>query len=246
MQKTAIRPTESTAQTLSFPEQYGLPASLERWIALFPIVVFPFFAVAMSFEATQDFAFSLVKENNVVDWLTSVPALCGGILSLILANRERRRGKNWMIWVFYLVFALGLVFLAGEETSWGQDFYRYQTPEYFARHNEQGDLTLHNLDGMNGRNHFLRLVFGLGGLIGLLAWRSERLRDVAPPRALQTWFWLIAGKSVLDIFFISSAGETMPSYIISELSEVIEMLVAMAGLLYVWLNGRRLARLPER
>jgi hypothetical protein len=243
METTAIRPAESTKDSLSFSKQYGLPGSLERWIALFPIIVFVFFAVAMSFEPTQDFAFGLVKENNVVDWLTWVPSLFGGILSLMLAKRERQRRKEWMIWVFYLVFALGLIFLAGEETSWGQDFYRYRTPGLFQRWNEQGDVTLHNLGGMNGRNHFLRLAFGLGGLIGLLAWKSERFRDIAPPRVLQAWFWLIAAKSVLDIFLISSAGKTMPSYIISELSEVIEMLVAVAGLLYVWLNGRRLARL---
>jgi hypothetical protein len=157
--------------------------------------------------------------------------------------QERRRGKEKMIWLFYLIFAIGLIFIAGEETSWGQDFFHFHTPGFFERHNEQDDLTLHNLDGMNGRNHYLRLAFGVGGLFGLLAWKSARFRDVAPPRALQVWFWLIALKSLLDIHFIASAGETTPSYIIMELSEVIEMLIAMAGLLYVWLNGRRLARL---
>jgi hypothetical protein len=246
MEKTSVSLAEPKKETLPFSEQYGLPGSLERGIALFPLVGFVSFAVAMSFEATQDFAFGLVRENNVVDWLTWVPALSGGILGLMLAKRERQHGREWMIWNFYLIFALGLIFLAGEETSWGQDFYRYQTPSLFQRWNEQGDVTLHNLDGLNGRNHFLRLAFGVGGLIGLLAWKSERFRDLAPPRVLRVWFWLIAAKSVLDIFFISSAGETMPSYIISELSEVIEMLVAMAGLLYVWLNGRRLARLFAR
>jgi hypothetical protein len=106
-------------------------------------------------------------------------------------------------------------------------------------------VTLHNLDGMNARNHYLRLAFGAGGLIGLLLWKIERFRDIAPPHPLQIWFWLIVLKSILDIQFISSAGDTMPSYIISELSEVIEMLTAMAGLLYVWLNGRRLGRLAN-
>ena len=233
--------TEAELQT--FAGQYGLPASLKWWIIFFPIVVFALFAVAMSIDETQDYAFALVKEDALVDWLTWIPALVGGVLGIGLAMRERRRGKERMIWLFYLVFAIGLIFIAGEETSWGQDLYHYRTPGFFERHNEQGDVTLHNLDGMNGENHFLRLGFGVGGLIGLLAWKSERFRDIAPPRALQVWFWLIAVKSVLDIFFISSAGDTMPSYIISELSEVIEMLMAMAGLLYVWLNGRRLARL---
>jgi hypothetical protein len=229
------------AEPQSFVEQYGLPVSLKRWIILFPIVVFGLFALAMSLDATQDYAFALVKENNVVDWLTWVPALTGGVLGVRVAMHQRQCGKEKVIWIFYLLFALGLLFLAGEETSWGQDFYHYQTPRFFENWNEQGDVTLHNLDGLNGRNHFLRLGFGVGGLIGLLAWKSERFRDVAPPAALHVWFWLIAVKSALDIYFIASAGESLPAYIISELSEIIEMLVAMAGLLYIWLNGRRLA-----
>lgn len=225
----------------TFSEQYRLPGGLKWWIVLFPLVIFALFAFAMSLDATQDFAFKLVKENNVVDWLTSGPALLGGILGVLLALRERERGKEPLLWLFYLVFALGLLLLAGEETKWGQDFFRYRSPGFFERYNEQGDVSLHNLDGMNARNHYLRLAFGAGGLIGLLAWKTKRFRDLAPPRVLQVWFWLIALKSVLDIFFISSAGKTMPSYIVMELSEVIEMLVAIAGLLYVWLNGRRLA-----
>jgi hypothetical protein len=230
-------------KTESFAEEYGLPASARWWIIFSPIVVFGLFTVAMSLDATQDFAFNLVKENNVVDWLTSVPAFIGGILGLRVAMREGQRGKEKMIWLFYLLFAIGLIFIAGEEISWGQDFFHFHTPGFFERHNEQDDLTLHNLDGMNGRNHYLRLAFGAGGLIGLLLWKNDRFRDIAPPRVLQVWFWLIALKSLLDIHFIASAGETTPSYIIMELSEVIEMLVAMAGLLYVWLNGLRLARL---
>jgi hypothetical protein len=55
------------AKPRSFAEQYGLPASLKRLIIFLPIVVFVLFTVAMSLEATQDFAFNLVKENNVVD-----------------------------------------------------------------------------------------------------------------------------------------------------------------------------------
>jgi hypothetical protein len=233
------------SESHSFTRQYGLPRILEYCILFFPIVVFALFVVGMSLKMTQDVAFTLVKENNIVDWLTSAPALAGGILGISLAMRERQGGKEKLIWLFYLLFAIGLIFIAGEETSWGQDFFQYHTPGFFQRHNEQGDVTVHNLDGMNARNHYLRLAFGAGGLIGLLLWKSERFRDIAPPRVLQVWFWLIAAKSVLDIRYIKSAGQTMPSYVISELSEVIEMLIAIAGLLYVWLNARRLGRLAE-
>jgi hypothetical protein len=233
-------------KTESFAEQYGLPAAIRWWIVLFPIVVFALFTVAMSLDVTQDFAFNLVKENNVVDWLTSAPAFIGGVLGLRLAMQERRRGKEKMIWLFYFVFALGLIFIAGEETSWGQDFFHFRTPGFFERHNEQGDLTFHNLEGWQGKNHLLRLAFGVGGLVGLRAWKSERFRDVAPPIALRVWFWLIVAKSVLDIYTKAYPPEPMPAFIVYQLSEVVEMLVAMAGLLYVWLNGRRLGRLAVR
>ncbi len=52
---------------------------------------------------------------------------------------------------------------------------------------------------------------------------------------------MIVGKSLLDIYVAIFPPRPMPAFIISQLSEVVEMLVAMAGLLYVWLNGRRLA-----
>ncbi len=237
-----LRAACARMETLSFAEEYQLPASLERWIVLFPTVVFVLFAVTMSFDATQDYAFALVKENNLVDALTWVPALLGGVLGVILAVRERRRGREWVIWFFYLIFALGLFFLAGEETSWGQDFHQYKTPDFFERRNEQGEVSLHNLEGWQGKNHLLRLAFGAGGLIGLRAGKSERFRDIAPPIALRVWFWLMVAKSVLDIYIKAYPPAPMPAFIISQLSEVVEMLVAMAGLLYVWLNGRRLAR----
>ncbi|MGI9114027.1 MAG: hypothetical protein DLM52_02225 [Chthoniobacterales bacterium] len=232
--------TEKSEQ--EFVANYGLPVAWKRAIILFPIIAFSLFAVAMFLESTQDYAFALVEDNNVVDILTFLPAFAGGVLGIIVAMRARRLGKEKLVWLFYLLFALGLIFIGGEETSWGQNLYHYRTPEVFDRWNEQGEVTIHNLDGLNDRNHFLRLAFGAGGLIGLLAWKSARFRDLAPPRVLQIWLWLIALKSALDIYTTPYAARLMNAYIVAQLSEVIEMLIAIAGLLYVWLNGRRLQR----
>jgi hypothetical protein len=232
--------------TRSFTAQYGLPAAWKYVIVVFPIIIFIGFAIAMYPESTQDYAFALVEDNSVVDALTFVPAFAGGIVALFVANRLRWRGREKLLWMFYLALGLGLIFIGGEETSWGQNFFHYHTPEIFQRWNEQGEVTLHNVDGLNDRNHFLRLAFGAGGLIGLLMWKSARFRDLAPPRALAIWFWLIALKSALDIFTTSRAGTSMNAYIIAQLSEVIEMLIAIAGLLYLWLNLRRMKRLDDR
>lgn len=67
------------------------------------------------------------------------------MLALLAARRlARERAAAALL----CVFALGCVFLAGEELSWGQHVFGWATPEAFAS-NVQGETNLHNLSGVN-------------------------------------------------------------------------------------------------
>ncbi len=43
-----------------------------------------------------------------------------------------------------LIGALGSLYIAGEEMSWGQHFFHWNTPEYWAEVNRQQETNLHN------------------------------------------------------------------------------------------------------
>lgn len=49
-----------------------------------------------------------------------------------------------LMWTVALIGALSCIYIAGEETSWGQHFFHWSTPEYWAAINRQDETNLHN------------------------------------------------------------------------------------------------------
>ena len=104
----------------------------------------------------------------------------------------------------------------------------------------KGELTLHNIQGLQGRSEFFRLLFGLGGLTGYVISRFGCLRKIAPPVLLLPWFLVIIAHAGLDLYNDYFPLQTGFDHTISRSSELVEMLIGMTGLLYVWLNARML------
>jgi hypothetical protein len=109
----------------------------------------------------------LVREDGLVEWLTFGELLIMSAFSFIISfafSRSEPRSSAKKVWLF-----LGFLFLFGamEEISWGQRILGIETPQWFLKHNKQGEINVHNLliYGVN----INKLVFGkiLGILIGM-------------------------------------------------------------------------------
>lgn len=183
----------------------------------------------------------LLLENQPVQLLTFLALAAGGLLGLALAWRARRNGAGAMVFVFYAVFSAGLLFTAMEEVAWGQWFFGFETPPALERINRQDEMTLHNIRGIHGHSEYFRVAFAVGGLLGLCLSLWPRARDIAVPPLLASWFLVIAVLAGLDLvldyypfhrYFYRTIGVHM--------SEVVEMLIGFAALLYVRLNWTRL------
>jgi hypothetical protein len=61
--------------------------------------------------------------------------------SLLLLPLVRARP---FVFLVALLGALGCLYIAGEEMSWGQHFFHWNTPEYWAMVNRQEETNLHN------------------------------------------------------------------------------------------------------
>lgn len=83
-------------------------------------------------------------EDHYIENMTVV-SLCGAFL--VCAYRVYKIGKSrgGVFFAIGLVSALLFSFGAGEELSWGQRLLHFPTPDFFARHNAQRELNLHNL-----------------------------------------------------------------------------------------------------
>lgn len=62
------------------------------------------------------------------------------------------------------IFAFACFYIAGEEHSWGQHFFQWQTPEYWSAINRQQETNLHNTFG--AANHLPQVILEIGILVG--------------------------------------------------------------------------------
>ncbi len=110
---------------------------------------------------------ALTSEAGLVENATVLAAALGAVLALGVWGRRGQLTPP-LIGAWFLMFALGLVFLAGEEISWGQQYLHWRTPAAFAARNYQGETNLHNLRGVDV--DLPAVVLGLGVFLGGIAW----------------------------------------------------------------------------
>jgi hypothetical protein len=83
----------------------------------------------------------LGEEDHLIEVLTFVFLLLGGVLGLALVWRVGGRRGNLLVVGFYLLFSVGLLFAAMEELAWGQQLLRYETPPLLEEVNKQDEAT---------------------------------------------------------------------------------------------------------
>ncbi|MGD9966458.1 MAG: hypothetical protein AB7T59_08065 [Hyphomonadaceae bacterium] len=57
------------------------------------------------------------------------------------------RAKTPLLRTWLILIALGTFWLLGEEASWGQHYFNWETGGWFAANNDQGETNLHNTEG---------------------------------------------------------------------------------------------------
>lgn len=120
------------------------------------------------------------SEAGLVEIITVVAALIGGVAALRIAAAWRRLPSPWLA-VWFLLFGLGLFLLAGEEASWGQHWLRFTTPDDWAANNLQQETNLHN--GSLATERIPKSLFSIGVLITGVIWPIVYARTgrLSPP-----------------------------------------------------------------
>jgi hypothetical protein len=85
-----------------------------------------------------------VVEDGFIEWLTMLPLVITSVVAVTYLVKLSAK-RNWMFSAVVLVVAGFCFFSAGEEISWGQRIFHIRTPAYFAEHNTQDELNIHNL-----------------------------------------------------------------------------------------------------
>ena len=96
---------------------------------------------------------ALTWEDQPVEYLTAVWYLSAGVLFFVVAGFEPRGVARGI----YLLAGIALVFIAGEEISWGQRIIGYATPDYLLDINVQQEFNVHNIS--NRFTDFIAMLY---------------------------------------------------------------------------------------
>lgn len=162
-----------------------LPVLLWLWLPLAMAVVI--FTAWLSLD-TATFNRWFLGELAIIELFTPLlllPAIACGIKAWSLRAWLPQRWLSWWI----LVVILGCVYFAGEEVSWGQHFFGWQTPDSLERLNDQQETNLHNISSwLDQKPRFLLELFVLIGGVLLPAWRLTA-GEVFSTDSGSFWFW---------------------------------------------------------
>ncbi len=90
------------------------------------------------------FIWWLGMETGPGENLTAISFVVSGVLAFLIARRKITIPVAWLRGGFYAIGAVALL-IAGEEWSWGQHFFRWETPDWLASINKQRETNLHNV-----------------------------------------------------------------------------------------------------
>lgn len=146
-----------------------------------------------------------MQEDRLVEWASVFVFAAAGVARLIRAARMRRP--------FDALVGLFLLFVAGEEMSWGQRLFGLTPPSYFLEHNTQQEMNLHNFGTVFGgpKGPFTLVLIGYAVLMPLVALVEPGrrvLRSIgATPPPLASLPWFLTAIALFMWYPVSFTGE---------------------------------------
>ena len=212
-------------------------------LTLMPIIIMFFETIFLAYPETRSLTVWMHQENHPIEILTFLIFLIAGIMGLQLSYKTKMAGEEIFVYGFYIFFSITLLFIAMEEIAWGQWFIGFETPEIWKSINMQEETTLHNIVGLQGHGEIFQLIFGIGGLVGILFSYNPRFEKIGSSILLLPWFIVISLYATLDLYNDYIPIQTGFDYYINMTDELIELLIALSALLYIQLNSRKLGHL---
>ncbi len=151
------------------------------------LVVIPFAALLIG----EDYSFyrtRMITEAGLIEHATVLFSVLGFVFALLVVANRKSCPRPWMTY-FMLFFALGFFYIAGEEISWGQHLFKWDTPQWIGEANRQNETNLHNLHLSLDR--IPKTIIGVGIVLSGILWPLfSHYRGVKIENSEGDWYWL--------------------------------------------------------
>jgi hypothetical protein len=167
--------------------------------------------VALSVAHRPTFRF-ITREDGVLEWPQFAAFAAAAILAALTAVRLAKLSERMATAVFGLM-AVGCVFIAGEEISWGQRILGFETSESWKEINKQNETTVHNVESVLVYFNLAMLFVSLFAVVSSIVYLGRRPGGLPsrliPPAYLVTAFATMAVYKALRFTVVRGSGFTV-------------------------------------
>ncbi|MCB1477545.1 MAG: hypothetical protein KDJ62_01435 [Rhodobiaceae bacterium] len=121
----------------------------ESCISLFILLVISMVAVGIAFYVDRPLSVYILQENGPLEVIGFASCVVSAGLFAWVARYYARKSE-WVSVAWFAAMSVALFLCAMEEISWGQQIFKWATPDYFAG-NMQGETNIHNMPMVHGR-----------------------------------------------------------------------------------------------
>src|SRR5687768_899176 len=118
-----MNPFENLLETSA--ADWGITARLARRLFWLPLIAT---LIVFALQINRDIFRFLLQEDGPAEWLSAIAFILTGVVSVRIALNRYKAGHQWQAALFVVV-ALVMFFAGGEEVSWGQRIFGWETPE---------------------------------------------------------------------------------------------------------------------
>lgn len=173
------------------------------WRVFAPIAV-AIALVAIAYADPEWYRTYLQDERGFLEFLHALlPLGAAAIAGRLLLMPALRRDPFIAAWLAAIL--IGGIYLGGEEASWGQHYFGWQTPEQWAEINRQEETNLHNTSFWFDR--FPRIVITVGAFVGGLVLPSIKLHR--PDRIPQRFDFVVPPLGLRTLTVVMMVGEIL-------------------------------------
>lgn len=193
----------------------------------------------LEFNLSQSHLTNAVNENGAIELLQFL-ILIFGLLICLYKFFKIDTTHIPFIKAIHGLFAVGFIYIAGEEVSWGQWFFFWETPEIIMLYNDQGETNIHNMSSWLDQKPktLIQLGIVMSGIILpiILRYRSNYipkwLENLLPP------FQAIFTASIYCfVKIIDEYCNFTGAIVYTRASEIIEVIIYYYLVLYVGYLG---------
>lgn len=221
-------------------QQWNVSKKIAWWIIALPLIG----AVLVGASRVDRELFTFITmEDGPLEYPQFVLFALATFFAAGVAYKRFRAGHPWQA-LMYLAVGAGSFLIAGEEISWGQRIFGWQTPADLAAINHQNETNVHNIRWVQD---LLGLLLGIAsGVVMTLPFVSKKFKFeqrwdqgnflLVPPLFLFTCFFAMFAYKVIRF-----AAFAESEFTVTKFGEWPELCFSAGLALFTYLNYRRLS-----